>query len=730
MLNTQFFGREDELQEVGELLRAHRLVTIVGPGGCGKTRLALEAGRAASSRLDDGAAFVALDQLGSAEAVATLVAHANGASDVDGMDGLVSILDSKTRLLVLDNCEHILPESAELVAQLLRRCPGLTILATSREPLPLTAGRTFILEPFTDGAEAAEAIFADRASAAGRAPSPTESESVRALCSVLDGLPLAIELAAGLAVSVSPTELVRLSDQRLHLLRSSDADRPERHQSLRSTIEWSYGLLPEAEMLLFERLALFRGCFTVDAVEGQRDSTDGELRDSTAMLTLARLVRRSLVQVQSVEDRRSFRLLESIRLFAYERLEMRSGALESAREALIHRAVAVTSLAATNLTGPKQESWMRVLDAERDVLRDGLREAMASQRGSAALEIAGSLHRYWYSRSAIREGLDWLRRALRIGKEASPAVRARALYGAGLLSRQRGSYDEAADYFSDHLALQRELGDALAVARAYNSLAGALHAAGQAGPASEMLKESLQAWQTAGDERGLASALANLGVIACDSGDYDEALRLGREALDIRVRLRHEEGIAVSLENLATASLRSGDWRQARELFTNSTRRYVTLDEPDGVATCLEGLAAIAATQGEHVRGITLYAAAEALRVKIDVPATPADAAFHQAVQLGLSHRVDFEQLKTEGAALALSEAVALAVLDPPNRRIQLSAREHEIQRLLVRGDSNKEIASALRLSPRTVNGHLTNIYRKLGVRGRTEAVAKLLGGV
>jgi non-specific serine/threonine protein kinase len=368
---------------------------------------------------------------------------------------------------------------------------------------------------------------------------------------------------------------------------------------------------------------------------------------------------------------------------------------------------------------------MRLLDAERDSLRDGMREALNGNDGGSALEIAANLHRYWYSRSAIREGMDWLTRSLKAGPAAPGSTRARALYGAGLLSRQRGAYDDAVRYFSDHLAIQQDLGDDLAIARAYNSLAGALHASGQTAEASALLAESVRAWERAGDDRGLAAALANLGVVACDEGDYSEATVLGTKALEIRLRLRQEEGIAVSYENLATAALRAGDYADALKWFSEAARRYLALDEPDGVATCLEGVAAIW-TQDAPDNAIRLYARAAAIRTEIDVPASPIDSAYHENARAGLlAPVVENRRLSAEGVAMTTPEAVALATTAAPRRMPTLSVRERQVHTLLARGDSNKEIAVALGLSPRTVSGHLTNIYRKLGVRGRTEAVAR-----
>lgn len=728
---TRFFGRERELEAVGAALRENRLVTIAGPGGSGKTRLAIEL---VSRSRDAGGAhpvFVGLDTIAPDGDVASLAAAAFGMADAaEPLDAVVEHLGSAPVVLVLDNCEHVLQAASLFVSQLLGRCPGVKVLATSRQPLPLALGQTFWLTPFPDGDHEASLLFLDRAKRAGWSPVETDAPVIAGLCSRLDGLPLAIELAASLAPAISPQDLLARLNERLDLLRSEDTDRPGRHRGLRATLSWSHELLTAPERLLFQRLSVFPGPFTLTAAEGAcgsfGDDASDDLRAAQVALTLARLVQKSLVQVRLSGQARTYLLLDTVRLFAREKAAEHPDDEQRVRRRLVEWATALAAAAEEHMEGKQQERWLRLLDDESDAWRAALMVAIEDGDARGAVALAGSLHRYWHTRSHIREGLGWTRRALALPGRVTPSDRARALLGAGVMARQRGDLPVAASFIEEYLSIQLEAGDTAGIARAYNSLAGVLHSAGRTGEAEHMLRQGIEYWRRAGDRRGLASALSNLGIIACDAGDYDAAERLGVEALELRRELGHPGSIAISLENLATVALRSGRLEEARERFSDALNRYVALDEPDGVATCLEGFAALAAQRGDPETAVHLYGAAGALREEIDVAASPGDVAFHEPLrhQLREPGPAWFDAGIERGRNLSREEYLALAARSGTIQPPQLTSRERDVLHLLVSGDSNKEIARRLRLSERTVNGHLTSIYRKLGARGRTDAVA------
>ncbi len=734
---TSFIGRAAELERLRQLLGTVRLVTLVGAGGSGKTRLAVEVLTSSTPEPAGEVRFASLEALVADDDLAgSLVAQVgDAAGGADGGDALAQAF-AGTRLLVLDNCEHVLEASRRVVTRLLADRPDLRILATSREPLGLAAESVVRVSGLgADDPQHSDAValFIDRVQKrmSSYGPGAGEVDAIAVLCRRLDGLPLAIELAAAFLPALSPAEISERLDHRFQLLVSHDPGSAQRHRALQATVAWSYDLLEPAEQRLFERLSIFPASFSFNAAEAVGARNDDESDASDVFLGLASLVDKSMVEVRTDGSGWRYELLESLREFGRERLAER-GRLDEASALLFAWAHDFAGRAATGMVGPEQRTWLVAAALEADTAESALAWAVARGDAARAVGLAGRFWRYWYSRSDIRGGLRRLDAALALPGEVPGADRARALLGAGALARQRGDYAASVRYLREHLTLARQLGDDNAIADGYNSLAGALHGAGDTCRARAILQEGVAWWESRHDRHGLASALSNLGVLASDDGDYQAARRFGEQALAMRLALCHEESIAISYENLATAALRGGDRGEARHHFREALARYSALNEPDGIATALEGLAALAAAGV----AVTLYAAAARLRRDIEVPSTPADEAFHRDRLVDLRHEVktaEFDARWAAGEGLGVPAATSLALASslgedrgaaaqPSAGR--LTRRERQVLELMTHGHTSKEMGAQLRLSPRTVERHLASIYGKVGARGRADAIA------
>lgn len=721
-------GRDRELRELVKLLARHPLVTIAGPAGCGKTRLAAALAALERDGLPRTRLFVALDAVRDPLLVDEAIAEALGAGRElpAGASSAADAFRDQAPLLILDNCEHVIAAAATAAAALLHAGGNGCILATSREPLGLRDEAVLRLAPLPVVAHkgqpslAAE-LFQERANArsASLVATAHDRKAVDEICRRLDGLPLALELAAAWVPVLSPAEIAARLDNRFELLRDGPVDAPERHRALWTAIDWSYELLEEQDRRLFRLLSVFPASFDLAAAEVVAD-------EERSLAGIRRLVERSLVTVDAAREPRRFALLESLREYGRERLQ-REGEWATANARLVDWALAVAARAEPRLTGPEQQSALEDLTLERPSLRAALAWTIEQHDGVTAVRLSGALWRYWLSLSHVREGLDWLSRAIAIGGNASLGDRARALGGAGVLARQRGDFARAAEILREHLDLRREQGDPAAIAQAMNSLAGALHASGQGLAAIDMLEEALTAWRDLGDERGEANTLSNLGIVASDAGDFAAARDYGERALGIRERIGHPESIAISLENLATAALRAGDLAAAGQLFQRTLRQYATLDEPDGIATAFDGLARVAASRGDHALGARLLGAARAIRRETGVVSLPADAALTAETAQLLRRTLGegpFERALAEGEATEREATIAMALAPAGAPAVLLTPREEQVLALLATGASNKEMAAILGITVRTLERHLYNAYPKIGARGRADAVA------
>lgn len=694
---TSFVGRESEVGDVTTLVRSRRLVTLTGPGGSGKTRLSLKVASDLLTEFRDGVWLVELASIASPELIELEVATALGLPENAGattFDAIVGALRAKRVLLVLDNCEHVVQACATLASTLLRACQGLHLLATSQEALNVPGESTWVVRPLSlPPSEAGSApdtvlrseaarLFADRAalSRPGFRVTEQNARAVAEICHQLDGIPLAIELAASRIRLLSVAEIARRLSDRFKLLNSGARGAQPRQSTLRGAIDWSYDLLSDAERALFGRLSVFSGGFAMEGAEavcadadvksegesvlGGLDSGSGAVRVEAVLETLTRLVDKSLVIVDEAGEASRFRLLETIRAYGAERLQQSGAAVEVRRRHRDHF-LELAERAEPELEGPEQVALLDRLETEHDNFRAALDWSTTDAATSdALLRLASALARFWYVRHHVTEGLGWLTRAVGVGRRG-PAL-AQALSAGGELARLQGDFDRASRWLESAVELWRSEDDAPALARALNRLGvleqwrgdrersasllsealeiarahgvvreaayalnnlgiSALHR-GDDDTAEARFEESLRLFREVGDLREVASALNNLGVLAGSRGAFAAAAALGEEHLEIRRQLGDRRGVAIALNNLGETLLRKGELERAGAVLVESMSLYETMGDRRGIAFLLETFATLAVEGGLWERALRFAGAAAELRVAIGAPLPPADA--------------------------------------------------------------------------------------------------------
>jgi predicted ATPase/transcriptional regulator with XRE-family HTH domain len=619
---TALVGRERDVETVVALIGQPeiRLLTLTGTGGVGKTRLATEAARAslAAGVFPDGIVFVALASLGDAALVIPTIARSlPTAGEAEGRsprESLRAYLRDKRLLLVLDNFEHLLGAAPEVVA-LMEACPGLTVLATSRAPLRVRGEREYPVPPLdvpdptrvprledVVGAPAVE-LFVQRAREASPTFEPSEANAaaVAAICWRLDGLPLALELAAAKTRFLGPTALLSRLDRALAA--SGARDLPERQRTMRATLDWSYGLLQEPEKDLFARLSVFAGGFTLEAAE-----TVGEARgsgDEDVLELLGRLVEQSLIVAEPDEDDIRYRMLEPVRQYALEKLE-ESGDGEEARLRHAGYFLALAERARPRLRGREEGEWLDRLETELGNLRTAIGWSLGQEDGEMGLRLAAELWYFWYKRGHMSEGRRWLEEAL--GKGTAPiTARAEALNGAGALARNQADYEQAQEWLEESLVLKRELGDKKGAAEVLINLGTVAFDRGDYPRSAALESESLSLWRELGDRWGIALALNNLGITVRARGALAEAASLYEESLDLFRALEDRAGIAMVLSNLGAVAEGEGEYAKAATFYQESLEMYREVGEKRGIALLTGRLGGIARIQGDYARAAALY---------------------------------------------------------------------------------------------------------------------------
>lgn len=603
---TTLVGREREIVDVARLFQqgGRRLVTLTGPGGVGKTRLAIAAAHELGSSQADGAVFVGLASLADPELVPSALAAALGLGDEGEAPGeaIFAALAGRELLLVLDNFEHVL-DAAPIIARLLTAAPRLAALVTSRTPLGLSAEQQFAVQPLEtpdEGLQLAElerndavAVFRERAYAADPSFELTASNapSVGEICRLLEGLPLAIELAAAWSKLLTPEQLVPRLARPLDLLTGGARDSPVRHQALRATIEWSYDLLGPEQRALFARLSVFAGGCTLDAV----DAVCTPDLDSLAALLDHSLLRRE----QGPGRDARFRLPATIRVYASSRLTEEERETFRRRHALYFLERAERTRETIAGSGVGEAEALGDLERDHDNYRAALRWAEEAGDHGTLLRLVTALRLFWMVRGHLREGRGWFETALSAPGAAGDPNRAQALSAGGILVYRAGEFELARSWWEEARDRFERAGDAASSARTLGHLAGIAHAEGDLDAATELWEQSAEQLRELGDEMRLAIALGNLGVAASSRGRHDEAVAFLDEALELTRRAQNPITECSILFNLGRACIELDDTGRGRRLIQDALRIASQLGYRELVAHCLLGLADIAAAEGE-----------------------------------------------------------------------------------------------------------------------------------
>ena len=650
---TPLVGRRLEIAAVGALLRSDaRLVTLVGPGGTGKTRLAIAAAAELAPELPGGAIFVDLSAVADPELVLPTVEQEAGDE-----------LRRREVLLVLDNFEQVLA-AAGRISELLASAPQLRVLVTSRAPLRLAAEREYPVPPLPlprPNATPAELeqndairLFVERARTLDPAFAldTDAGRAVARLCRFLDGLPLAIELAAARTKLLAPAELADRLEQRPDTLGAGPRDVPARHATLVATIEWSYDLLRDDEREALTRLGVFAGGCTLAAAEQVCGITIDQL---------AALVDNSLVQRRRLPDGPRFALLETVRRFALDRLA-------DGDEVRRRHAEWVAELAAQAdakvLGGGDSAVWLDRVEAEHDNVRVALAWFLETGAAELALEVATALRSFWEFRGHLPEGRRWLDEALAAGVEAPPDVRRKATGVAASLAFHSGDFERARELYADLLELARASDDAMGIARGLSDLGTVAAAVDDLDRAAELLRESVDAFNALGERGRAAIALANLGHVAQQRGDYDTAFAATLEALATEQELGDEPRAAVSLYNLGSFALHAGDLAESRRWLGQCFPLALQLGYREVLAYALSALVSLAVEEGDDLRAAELAGTADELLRVTGVALIPATSEIFRSAKDGVRARLGaeaYDAAQTAGRELTVEEALRRA---------------------------------------------------------------------
>jgi predicted ATPase/DNA-binding SARP family transcriptional activator/DNA-binding CsgD family transcriptional regulator len=757
-VRTSFIGREHELVEVKRALAMTRLLTLTGAGGSGKTRLALEVARDLVGAYPDGVWMVELAPLSEGTLVPQELAATLGVREQPGsslLDTLLASLDDKEMLLVLDNCEHLIGAAARLADALLDSCPRLRVLSTSRKPLGVKGELSWLVPSLSapgtqqsptveelEGYDSAR-LFADRAS--GRHPgfklTPENAQAVGQVCAGLEGIPLAIELAAARVGMLSAKQISDRLGHSLKLLTVGDRTADHRHQTLRAALDWSYELLSEPEQALFRRLPVFAGGFILEAAESV--GAGGGIEEEDVLDLLGGLVDKSLVVAEESWERGArYRLLEPIRQYAREKLE-RTKEAEVVRRGHAVWFLAFAEEAEPELRREHQGVWLERLETENDNLRAAIECFLEQKETEPALRLCGALGDFWHMRGYLSEGWRWLEAALEEGEGPAPA-RLKALVRAARIAWELGDYEETTVLGEECLALSRELGDTATRSEVLYILGLTALVRIELERASVYFKEAAMLQWELGNTVGLALTVQGLGIVEIGRHDYVRAQELHEQCLALAREAGDDLGIMFALGLGALAALHQDEHRQVKTLCAEGLEVSRLAGLTHGIIFHLQISAVSAGAYGQPIRLARLWGAAEALSESIGVTLYPIERRDYSPYVDAARTQLDeatWGAALAEGRAMSAEEAVEYALSDqeptppisPTPKRpsavempAPLTRREREVASLVAQGLTNHQIASELVLSKHTVHHHVTNILKKLNLRSREQVVSRL----
>lgn len=764
---TRLVGRESEQVTLSKLLLQKRLLTLTGAGGIGKTRLALHIATEAGESFPDGVYLIELAPLTEPRLVPQALAsvlniRSNQDTSIHAL--LLLALQERHCLLILDNCKHVLTACTSLVETLLSSCPHLHILATSREPLHAAEETIWhvaaLSSPYAEQHPTLEQLaryeacqlFCERAAdidpdfrlTAQNAP------AIIRICQHLDGLPLALELAAARLATLSVDQLADRLSERFVLLTDGGRTTDTKQRTLQATLDWSYALLTSTEQTLFQRLAAFAGSWDLAAAE-QIVSTVSPEADTTAN-TLTQLVHKSLVIAEEQGEQETeargvrYRLFDTMQQYALEKLQQTADwslVCERHHTWYLHLA----EQADQHLYGAEQLVWLHRMEIEMPNMRAALTRALATGHIDAAAQLAVALCSFWVIHNHFSEGRHWFETLLTIEQDSeqlSPARRTQVLFGAAEFARYQGAYGRTCVLLEEQIALCQQLNDAFGLAEGQGYLGTVLGLQGNYELAKQLCQTSLDFYHSAQyldstkKSRGRTAALTTLAFIALSQGKYLHAITLSEENCQLLRETGNHTHLLYGLFTLAQATILQGDTERSRTACREALDLAQQLQHMYGLASCLGLIAGIAGHAEQPVQAARLFGAAHALQERIQTPHPPTGRALQERMVLTVrtalgkeqftahysaGQRCPLEEMLAEAAAvLQTASSADTGTANAADAFTQLSRREREILSLVASGLTNAQIAEHLLLSAQTVGKHMQSIYTKLNINSRSAA--------